>query len=78
MIKVSVGIPESFKVGWYRHKITGSSKFPIKKAAACGLIGAKKGRNFQVNLFIWVILHILVPHTELSFRKLIPPSTLTA
>ena len=24
-IKVKVGIPESFKVGWYRHKITGSS-----------------------------------------------------
>ena len=25
MIKVKVGIPESFKVGWYAHKITGSS-----------------------------------------------------
>ena len=24
-IKVTVGIPESFKVGWYPHKITGSS-----------------------------------------------------
>ena len=24
-IKVKVGIPESFKVGWYPHKITGSS-----------------------------------------------------
>ena len=24
-IKVKVGIPESFKVGWYAHKITGSS-----------------------------------------------------
>ena len=24
-IKVKVGIPESFKVAWYRHKITGSS-----------------------------------------------------
>ena len=24
-IKVMVGIPESFKVGWYPHKITGSS-----------------------------------------------------
>ena len=24
-IKVKVGIPESFKVGWYSHKITGSS-----------------------------------------------------
>ena len=24
-IKVKVGIPESFKVGWYRQKITGSS-----------------------------------------------------
>ena len=26
-IKVKVGIPESFKVGWYPHKITGSSHF---------------------------------------------------
>ena len=25
-IKVKVGIPESFKVGWYPHKITGSSQ----------------------------------------------------
>ena len=25
MIKVKVGIPENFKVGWYAHKITGSS-----------------------------------------------------
>ena len=25
-IKVKVGIPESFKVGWYAHKITGSSR----------------------------------------------------
>ena len=24
-IKVKVGIPESFKVGWYVHKIIGSS-----------------------------------------------------
>ena len=24
-IKVKVGIPESFKVGWYPHKLTGSS-----------------------------------------------------
>ena len=28
-IKVKVGIPESFKVGWYRHKITGSSQIDI-------------------------------------------------
>ena len=25
VIKVKVGMPESFKVGWYPHKITGSS-----------------------------------------------------
>ena len=32
-IKVKVGIPESFKVGWYPHKITGSShlKFPFSR-----------------------------------------------
>ena len=29
MIKVKVGIPESFKVGWYPHKITGSSHLNI-------------------------------------------------
>ena len=28
-IKVKEGIPESFKVGWYRHKITGSSDFNL-------------------------------------------------
>ena len=26
-IKVKLGIPEGFKVGWYPHKITGSSHF---------------------------------------------------
>ena len=36
-IKVKVGIPESFKVGWYPHKLTGSShlnelKYPLKIA----------------------------------------------
>ena len=25
-IKVKVGIPDSFKVGWYLHKITGSNQ----------------------------------------------------
>ena len=28
-IKVKVGIPESFKVGWYPHKITGSSHLNV-------------------------------------------------
>ena len=28
-IKVKVGIPESFKVGWYRPKITGSSHLKV-------------------------------------------------
>ena len=28
-IKVKVAIPESFKVGWYPHKITGSSHLKI-------------------------------------------------
>ena len=27
--KVKVGIPESFKVGWYRHKITGLSHLEV-------------------------------------------------
>ena len=29
-IKVKVGIPESFKVGWYRQKITGSSHLNLE------------------------------------------------
>ena len=28
-IKVKVGMPESFKVGWYSHKITGSSHLKV-------------------------------------------------
>ena len=28
-IKVKVGIPQSFKVGWYRYKITGSSHLKL-------------------------------------------------
>ena len=30
-IKVKVGIPESFKVGWYPHKITGSSHLKSRR-----------------------------------------------
>ena len=29
MIKVKVGIPESFKVGWYPHKITGQGRVTL-------------------------------------------------
>ena len=32
-IKVKVGIPESFKVGWYPPKKTGSSHLNIKRVA---------------------------------------------
>ena len=35
-IKAKVGIPESFKVGWYRQKITGSSH--LKSSSADCLI----------------------------------------
>ena len=28
-IKVRVGIPKNFKVGWYPHKITGSSHLKL-------------------------------------------------
>ena len=34
-IKVKVGIPESFKVGWYRQKITGSSHLKAKETIFC-------------------------------------------
>ena len=33
-MKVKVGIPESFKVGWYRQKITGSSHLKLPNIAA--------------------------------------------
>ena len=36
-IKVKVGIPESFKVGWYPHKMTGSSHFKKTKLLASKL-----------------------------------------
>ena len=34
-IEVKVGIPESFKVGWYRHKITGSSRLSHPGTLRC-------------------------------------------
>ena len=37
MIKVKVGIPESFKVGWYPHKITGSSHLKVPLLYGLGM-----------------------------------------
>ena len=37
-IKVKVGISESFKVGWYPHKITGSSQLKETKSFFCLLV----------------------------------------
>ena len=34
-IKVKVGIPESFKVGWHPHKITGSSHLKRRETTPC-------------------------------------------
>ena len=50
-IKVKVGIPESFKVGWYPSKKTGSShlKSPITPSVTLQMAGRRKvetrGRN---------------------------------
>ena len=52
----------------------------------CKLIGAKKGRSFQFNLFLWkrsayIKFRIIMPFRKpchMPFRKLIPPITLTA
>ena len=38
MIKVKVGIPESFKVGWYSHKITGSSNLKFTRSSTSGSV----------------------------------------
>ena len=37
-IKVKVGISESFKVGWYPHKITASSQLKVTKSFFCLLV----------------------------------------
>ena len=37
-IKVKVGIPESFKVGWYLHKKTGSSHLKVARLDFLGSI----------------------------------------
>ena len=42
-IKVKVGRPESFKVGWYPHKITGSSH--LKREDVLGLLPARLGKS---------------------------------
>ena len=39
MIKVKVGIPESFKVGWYPQKITGPSHLKLKQYSFHGMPG---------------------------------------
>ena len=49
MIKVKVGIPESFKVGWYPHKITGSSHL---KPLQIGEI-MSNNRITQFSYFYW-------------------------
>ena len=52
-IKVKVGIPESFKVGWYPHKITGSSH--LKRSIR--MTGGSKNAfvswllNFRIHVF---------------------------
>ena len=50
-IKVKVGIPESFKVGWYPPKKTGSSHLNWNSFIACcsALIAEHFRRNFAIN-----------------------------
>ena len=43
-IKVKVGIPESFKVGWYPHKITGSSHLNLEKLASKSCTQTSQGK----------------------------------
>ena len=52
-IKVKVGIPESVKVGWYPHKITGSShlKDPTtRRRVAVASLDLKVPNDFYQNL----------------------------
>ena len=49
-IKVKVGVPESFKVGWYPHKITGSRHFKktILLASKLNLVIISAYTEFQL------------------------------
>ena len=49
-IKVKVGVPESFKVGWYPHKITGSRHFntTILLASKLNLVIISAYTEFQL------------------------------
>ena len=51
-IKLKVGIPESFKVGWYPTKKTGSSHLKVfvfnKLCYSCTCVGGGKLSNFFI------------------------------
>ena len=52
-IKVKVGILESFKVGWYPHKITGSSHLELRFSAKMLIILIKQINTIPFYLVIY-------------------------
>ena len=66
MIKVKVGIPETLKVGWYPHKITGSSHLELyyKGLLYCGVC---RKQNFSKRTTInELILQIFFLKTKIE------------
>ena len=80
-IKVKVGIPESFKVGWYPHKITGSShlkshwtlyKFWLVHQFLRFLWGTTSSSIKRLQLFdLFELGHASSPSGSLVFRQLL-------
>ena len=64
-IKVKVGIPESFKVGWYPHKITGSSHLEVRFSAKMLIISIKQIITIP---FYLVIYHCLTNDLNLILK----------
>ena len=55
-IKVKVGKPESFKVGWYRQKITGSSHLKDLPKLRHDKISNSDGGNTSIKLIAGLTL----------------------
>ena len=67
VIKVKVGIPERFKLGWYRHKITGLSH--LKKQAFthyCHLHGPSLAQQINCDKILLLMI-IVIDDTSFFF-----------
>ena len=64
-IKVKAGIPESFKVGWYRHKITGSTGRCWKNESVLTHVKF----DHQTAKREWQNISVLNPYLVIDFGK---------